>query len=135
MSQTPYELIGGEATVRALVKRFYSLMDSLPEVSTLRAIHAPDLSDAEEKLYLFLSGWLGGPNLYVDRFGPPFLRARHLPFSIGVAERDQWMHCMRQALAEHVADEALRAKLLTAFSSLADHMRNRAESPNPGIPV
>lgn len=135
MSQTPYELIGGEATVRALVKRFYTLMDSLPEVSTLRAIHAPDLSDAEEKLYLFLSGWLGGPNLYVDRFGPPFLRARHLPFSIGVAERDQWMHCMRQALAEHVADEALRAKLLTAFSSLADHMRNRAESPNPGIPV
>lgn len=135
MSQTPYELIGGEATVRALVKRFYALMDSLPEVSTLRAIHAPDLSDAEEKLYLFLSGWLGGPNLYVDRFGPPFLRARHLPFSIGVAERDQWMHCMRQALAEHVADEALRAKLLTAFSSLADHMRNRAESPNPGIPV
>lgn len=135
MSQTPYEQIGGEATVRALVKRFYALMDSLPEVGALRAIHAPDLSDAEEKLYLFLSGWLGGPNLYVDRFGPPFLRARHLPFSIGVAERDQWMHCMRQALAENVVDEALRAKLLAAFSSLADHMRNRAESPNPGIPV
>lgn len=135
MSQTPYEQIGGEATVRALVKRFYALMDSLPEVRALRAIHAPDLSDAEEKLYLFLSGWLGGPNLYVDRFGPPFLRARHLPFSIGVAERDQWMHCMHQALAENVVDEALRAKLLAAFSSLADHMRNRAESPNPGIPV
>lgn len=135
MSQTPYEQIGGESAVRALVKRFYALMDSQPEVSALRAIHAPDLSDAEEKLYLFLSGWLGGPNLYVDRFGPPFLRARHLPFSIGVAERDQWMHCMHQALAEHVADEVLRAKLLAAFSSLADHMRNRAESPNPGIPV
>lgn len=135
MSQTPYELIGGEATVRALVKRFYALMDSQPEVSALRAIHAPDLSDAEEKLYLFLSGWLGGPNLYVDRFGPPFLRARHLPFSIGVAERDQWMHCMSQSLAEHVTDEALRDKLLVAFSSLADHMRNRAESPDSGIPV
>lgn len=135
MSQTPYELIGGEATVRALVKRFYALMDSLPEVSKLRAIHAPDLSDAEEKLYLFLSGWLGGPNLYVDRFGPPLLRARHLPFSIGVAERDQWMLCMSQALVEHVADEALRVKLLGAIASLADHMRNRAESPSAGIPV
>lgn len=135
MGQTPYEAIGGEAKVRALVKRFYSLMDTLPEVRQLRAIHAPDLSDAEEKLFLFLSGWLGGPNLYVERFGPPFLRARHLPFSIGTAERDQWLRCMSQALDEHVGDEALRMKLSGAFSSLADHMRNRAESPNSGIPV
>lgn len=135
MSQTPYELMGGEPAVRALVKRFYALMDSVPEVKHLRSIHAPDLSDAQEKLYMFLSGWLGGPNLYVDRFGPPFLRARHLPFSIGVTERDQWMRCMAQALDEHVPDEALKAKLSGALSSLADHMRNRAESPNSGIPV
>lgn len=124
---SPYEMIGGEPTVRKIVKRFYELMDALPEAWEVRKLHAEDLSGSEEKLFLFLSGWLGGPNLYVERFGAPFLRARHLPFSIGVAERDQWMRCMRQALDEAIGDEALRARLHDAFAALANHMRNRAE--------
>jgi hemoglobin len=128
-SLTPYTLIGGEPAVRALVARFYQLMDQLPEARGVRSMHVDDLARSAEKLFLFLSGWLGGPNLYVERFGHPFLRARHLPFSIGAAERDQWMLCMRQALEEIVADAALRARLLGAFSGLADHMRNRAERP------
>ena len=126
---TPYEQIGGEPAVRALVKRFYELMDALPEAWGVRRMHAEDLSGSEEKLFLFLSGWFGGPNLYVERFGPPFLRARHLPFSIGAAERDQWMLCMRQALEELVGDSELRGSLLQSFTALADHMRNRAEAP------
>jgi hemoglobin len=126
---TPYVLIGGEPAVRALVARFYQLMDQLPETRAVRSMHADDLAGSAEKLFLFLSGWLGGPNLYVERFGHPFLRARHLPFSIGAAERDQWMLCMRQALEETVADAALRNRLLGAFAGLADHMRNRAEQP------
>ncbi len=126
---TPYEQIGGEPAVRALVKRFYELMDALPEAWDVRRMHAEDLSGSEEKLFLFLSGWFGGPNLYVERFGPPFLRARHLPFSIGAAERDQWMLCMRQALEELVGDSELRGSLLQSFTALADHMRNRAEAP------
>jgi hemoglobin len=126
---TPYALIGGEPAVRALVARFYQLMDQLPEAQGVRNMHAEDLAGSAEKLFLFLSGWLGGPNLYVERFGHPFLRARHLPFAIGVAERDQWMLCMRQALEENVADAALRTRLLGAFGGLADHMRNRAERP------
>lgn len=126
---TPYEQIGGEPAVRALVKRFYELMDALPEAWDVRRMHAEDLSGSEEKLFLFLSGWFGGPNLYVERFGPPFLRARHLPFSIGAAERDQWMLCMQQALEELVGDSALRGSLLQSFTALADHMRNRAEAP------
>ncbi len=126
---TPYEQIGGEPTVRALVSRFYAHMDERPEAWEVRRMHAEDLSSSEEKLFLFLSGWLGGPNLYVERFGPPFLRARHLPFSIGSLERDQWLDCMRLALEETVADEALRARLFTSFVALADHMRNRADAP------
>jgi len=126
-----YDLIGGEAAVRAIVKRFYALMDTLPEAWDVRKMHADDLSGSEEKLFLFLSGWLGGPNLYVERFGSPFLRARHLPFSIGIAERDQWMRCMRQALDEIVADGALRMSLHQSLAALANHMRNRAE-PSSG---
>lgn len=123
----PYTQIGGEPAVRALVRRFYALMDQLPETWGIRKMHAEDLSGSEEKLFLFLSGWLGGPNLYVERFGPPFLRARHLPFSIGASERDQWMTCMRQALDEIVTDEGLRARLHESFTNLANHMRNRPE--------
>lgn len=125
---TPYQRIGGAAGVRTLTQRFYALMDQLPEAWDVRRMHAEDLASSEEKLFLFLSGWLGGPDLYVQRFGPPFLRARHLPFSIGVRERDQWMLCMRTALTEQLADEALRALLIGNFERLADHMRNRADA-------
>lgn len=126
---TPYSQLGGADAVRAVVDRFYDLMDSLPATRSLRAIHPDDLSDSRDKLFYFLSGWLGGPNLYVERFGPPYLRARHLPFSIGITERDQWMLCMRQALDETDIDAALRTKLVDALQALANHMRNRAESP------
>lgn len=131
---TPYEQIGGEAAVRELVRRFYQIMDTLPETWGIRKMHAEDLSGSEEKLFLFLSGWLGGPNLYVERFGPPFLRARHLPFAIGVSERDQWLACMHQALNETVQDEAIREKLFASLSALANHMRNRAETPEGAPP-
>lgn len=124
---TPYELIGGEAAVRQLTVRFYALMDTLPEAQSIRAMHPEDLESSTEKLFMFLSGWLGGPSLYIERFGHPFLRARHMPFSIASPESEAWMLCMRQALVETVADEALRARLENAFSGIADHMRNRPD--------
>lgn len=123
---TFYERIGGEAGVRALVERFYAYMDELPEARAARAVHPPDLQNAKERLFLFLSGWLGGPPLYVEKHGHPRLRARHMPFPIGVAERDGWMACMKAALAEAALDDASRAKLIDGFANLADHMRNRA---------
>lgn len=126
---TPYELMGGEPTLRALTARFYQLMDTLPQARVIRAMHPSDLSDSTEKLYMFLSGWLGGPSLYIERFGHPFLRARHMPFAIASNERDAWLDCMQQALEETVADAALREQLTTAFAGIADHMRNRADSP------
>jgi hemoglobin len=124
--RTPYALLGGEAAVRALVDRFYDLMDLEPQYAELRALHAPDLAHAREKLTLFLSGWLGGPSLYIERYGHPMLRARHLPFPIGVRERDQWLACMAQAMAEQGVADDLRARLKQAFFQTADWMRNRS---------
>jgi hemoglobin len=106
-------------------------MDELPEARDLRAMHHGELAVIREKLYEFLSGWLGGPQLYIEKHGHPRLRARHLPFSIGVAERDAWMRCMRLALAETVPDESLRTGLDHALARLADHMRNREEAGHP----
>jgi hemoglobin len=122
---TPYALLGGDAGVRALVDRFYDLMDLEPAYAELRAVHGATLESAREKLYLFLSGWLGGPPLYTDRFGHPMLRARHLPFSIGAAERDAWMACMKQAMKDAGVEAGLRAHLEKAFFGTADFMRNR----------
>lgn len=124
-SETHYQRIGGADQVRALVERFYQLMDELPEVQTLRQMHLADLQEVKEKLFMFLSGWMGGPQLFIEKFGHPRLRQRHLPFAIGEAERDQWMLCMTQALNEVVEDEVFRAELNAAFYKVADFMRNQ----------
>jgi len=124
-SPTPYQLLGGDAKVRELVERFYDLMELEPAYAQLRAVHGSSLVSAREKLYLFLSGWLGGPALYTDRFGHPMLRARHLPFAIGATERDQWMDCMVQAMEEVEVPQDLRQALAEAFFKTADWMRNR----------
>ena len=122
--QTPYELLGGESAVHKLVDRFYDLMDEKKEVEMLRKLHAKSLRVSREKLYLFLSGWMGGPDLYVEKYGHPMLRRRHLPFAIGDAESEQWMLCMNQTLDEQT-EEPLRQQLKDAFSKVADHMRNQ----------
>lgn len=127
---TPFTRIGGEAGLRTLVKRFYELMDTLPEAYGIRKLHQSDLSSAEEKLFMYLCGWLGGPQLYVEKFGHPRLRARHLPFAIASGEAEQWMLCMRQAMAETISDEELRIGLDKALSDLALHMRNRNDPPD-----
>ncbi len=121
---TAFDWIGGEARVKALVERFYDLMDLEPGYKELRAAHGSDLASAREKLFWFLCGWLGGPNHYIERFGHPRLRARHLPFKIGILERDQWLACMDQAMGEVGMDEVLRARLRESFFGTADWMRN-----------
>ena len=122
---TPYQMIGGDTKLHALIDRFYDLMDSVPEYYVIRKLHPVDLSGSREKLCMFLSGWLGGPQLYTDKFGHPMLRARHLPFAIGIAERDAWMACMKQATESVIADDKLRAWLLEQLFKTADWMRNR----------
>lgn len=126
-ADTPYALLGSDAGVRRLVDRFYDLMDEVPEYHGIRKLHPQDMSTSREKLYLFLSGWLGGPQLYVEKYGHPMLRARHLPFAIGVAERDAWLACMLQAMEDTAVEDTLRTALLKAFYGTADWMRNRSD--------
>ncbi len=130
---TPYEQLGGEAGVKALVDHFYDYMDSLPEARGIRALHARDLRGSRRKLFMFLSGWLGGPPLYEQQYGHPRLRARHLPFAIGESERDQWLLCMARALNDMDLPPDLREQLRQAFARTADHMRNQA--PPGGLPM
>lgn len=123
----PFDQLGGAERVRELVDRFYDIMDSEPETATIRGLHAESLKSSREKLYLFLTGWLGGPPLYVDKYGPPMLRARHLPFSIGKAERDQWLWAMSRAMDELEIPADFRALIWPKLMVLADHMRNQDE--------
>ena len=122
---TPFEWLGGEARVRELVERFYDLMELEPTYAALRATHSPSLDEAREKLFLFLCGWLGGPDYYVQRYGHPRLRMRHLPFAIGIRERDEWVICMNQAMQEINVPDALRERLTRSFMQTADWMRNK----------
>jgi hemoglobin len=103
-------------------------MEMLPEARTIRELHPKDLRSAREKLFMFLSGWLGGPDRYIAAFGHPRLRARHLPFPIGDAERDQWLMCMRKALDEMPIDAAFREQLIMAFTQTANHMMNQEQA-------
>jgi hemoglobin len=124
---TPFEWIGGEVRVRELVERFYDLMDLEPAYAELRVVHGSALEDARQKLFWFLCGWLGGPQHYVERFGHPRLKMRHMPFKVGLVERDQWLACMDQAMLETGVPDALRAKLKQSFFQTADWMRNQPE--------
>jgi len=125
MPEAPYDLLGGYAAVRRLTDRFYDLMDSVPEYYVIRKLHPADLDGSREKLYLFLSGWLGGPQLYAEKFGHPMLRARHLPFAIGLAERDAWLACMKQAMGDCKIEAGLKMGLLDSLFKTADWMRNK----------
>ena len=122
--KTYYERLGGEAAVRRLVDRFYELMDEDPDFYGIRKLHPPDMHGSRQKLFMFLSGWLGGPSLYIEQFGHPRLRARHLPYAIATDERDQWLRCMEMAMQDVGIVPSLQEHLQKAFAETADWMRN-----------
>lgn len=123
----PFDALGGESGIRALVDHFYDLMERAPEAATIRRLHAASLKRSREKLFEYLTGWSGGPPLYESKYGHPRLRARHLPFPIASRERDEWLWCMDRALDAHPAPEPVKAFLRERFTALADHMRNRPD--------
>ena len=118
-------MLGGEAGVGRLADSFYHLMDTVPQFSGIRAMHPESLQDSRDKLFMFLSGWLGGPDLFVEKFGHPRLRGRHMPFAIGTSERDQWVACMALAMEQTGVEAGVRQHLLQSFFNTADFMRNR----------
>lgn len=123
-----YNLLGGEAVIKNIADTFYDVMSTMPEAKELLAMHPKDLSPSKEKLFMFLSGWLGGPQLFENNFGHPRLRARHMPFKIGAKERDQWILCMTMAFDQLKIAEPIRSELLHALLNLANHMRNQPEA-------
>jgi hemoglobin len=123
-----YDMIGGAGKLRELVDRFYDLMDLEPQFAVIRALHPTTLDGSRDKFYWFLSGWSGGPDLYIERFGHPRLRARHLPYAIATPERDQWLRCMALAMQDVGMEERLQEHLLTSFFQTADWMRNKADN-------
>ncbi len=127
--RTFFELLGGEANgianIRQLVETFYDIMDSDPKAAPIRAMHQADLTEAREKLFMFLTGWTGGPQLYIERYGHPRLRARHMPFIVDESARDQWMYCMVSAMHQLALEESLMIKLSEQLYGVADFMRNQ----------
>ena len=127
--QSLYDLLGGEPEaknqIRDIVEAFYDVMDSDEKAKTIRLMHPEDLTSSREKLFMFLTGWTGGPQLYTDRYGHPFLRRRHLPFKIGEEERDQWIYCMTKGMLNLKMEEEKIKALLNALYPIADFMRNQ----------
>lgn len=133
MSETSlHQALGGDEGLRALVDAFYDRMDQQPEYALIRGLHPADLGGSRDKLYWFLCGWTGGPQYFQERFGHPRLKMRHFPFSIGIAERDQWLHCMAGALLQQRVEPELATVLMQHLAGTADWMRNR---PEPGTPA
>ncbi|MCZ6805109.1 MAG: group II truncated hemoglobin [Proteobacteria bacterium] len=128
--QTTYERIGGDEGLKLLVKTFYDNMETLADANLIRDLHPKDLNSSREKLFMFLSGWMGGPDRYIAAFGHPRLRARHLPFPIGAEERDQWLMCMRKSLEILDIDTVFREQLMSSFMQTANHMMNTDNENN-----
>jgi hemoglobin len=126
---TPYELIGGEATVRRLADRFYEIMDTDPDAARIRAMHGQDLASIRQLLFEFLSGWLGGPPLYFKRPEHRCIMSAHRPYAIGDVERDEWMMCMRRAMSECELPADMRALLDQGFLRMTNLFRS---VPNSG---
>lgn len=125
---TPYQLLGGAEGVRRLCNAFYDNMERLPEAETIRRMHGADTGPVREKLFEYLSGWLGGPKLYLEKYGTVAMGPAHQPFAIGPKERDQWMLCLNKALDDIGASETAKGLIRAPIYAFADHLRNRATS-------
>ncbi|MBC7170807.1 MAG: group II truncated hemoglobin [Polyangiaceae bacterium] len=122
----PFDVLGGEEAIVALVDRFYERMDTLPEAAPIRAMHAGDLEPIKDKLATFLIGWMGGPKRYSEKFGRVIIPAAHQSFDIGPAERDQWLMCMRRALEDQNVSAEWIERIMRPMAMMADMCMTRS---------
>ena len=122
-AETPFPEIGGLEEVRLLVEEFYDIIED--ESPSLREMLPRNTAGSRLKLYEFMSGWLGGPQLYQNKRGHPRLRMRHFPFAIGDEEASEWMRCMVKAMKTRELPEQLTAFLTERLSETALHLRNQ----------
>jgi len=132
-----FRAAGGLEGLTRLVDAFYAYMEVLPEAARIRAMHPDDLVISRRKLTTFLSGWLGGPKLYAQEFGPISIPRAHAHFAIDESERDAWMACMRKAVADQPWDPAFQAYFLSAIAVPAERVRvvsvaRRQDEPSAG---
>jgi hemoglobin len=120
---TPYQGAGELAGITRLVDEFYVNMNTLPEAETIRNMHPKDLSESRKKLTYFLCGWLGGPKLFQQHYGPISIPAAHKRFPIGYEERDAWLLCMQRAIAVQPYNDQFKDYLLAALSIPAERVR------------
>lgn len=119
-----YELIGAADGLRAVVDRFYDLMDADPTYEPIRSMHQPDLGAIRTGLFEYLSGWLGGPQLFAERKGSPCIVGAHLPFRIDARAADLWLDCMTRAMEEAGVAERYREALLPPLGHITQMLRN-----------
>jgi hemoglobin len=124
---SPYDMIGGGDVVRQIVNRFYDIMDTAPDAAGIRAMHGRDLSPMRERLFEFLSGWLGGPPLYFQQPNHKCIMSAHRPYTIGAPERDQWMLCIRRAMADCGVSQEVRTLLDPAFLRMCEAFSSRGK--------
>jgi hemoglobin len=122
---TPYALLGADPAIRAVVNRFYDLMDQDPAYAALRRMHAADLGPMREKLCDWFSEWLGGPRRYHARPDAACIGAAHAPYAIDAAMRDQWLECMQRALDDNAVSSAAQERIRPAMVGMAEFLRNR----------
>ncbi len=135
-ARTPYQILG-EDGIRDLTEAFYDIMDKSPEAAGIRRLHAQDLAPMKQKLAEYLTGWMGGPPVYAQKYGGVCMTEPHEPYHIGPEERDQWLWCMDRALQRIDASEELVEMLKVPMFRVADAVRNRegpsAARDNPNI--
>ncbi len=129
--ETPYELVGGRERVLALAERFYDVMER--DEAELTAAHELDDSGkvsrrSRDRFGLFLVGWLGGPQEYMEQHGHPRLRMRHRGVSIDTPFAEAWLRCMTAAMNEEQIEGRVREFLDARFAEVAMFLRNRPDS-------
>lgn len=122
---TSFRAAGGETGIRRLVDDFYELMEQLPETQEIRAMHPADLTQSRDKLARFLSGWLGGPRLYHEKYGPIRIPSAHAHLNIGTKQRDAWLSCMHQALEQQPYATRFKVYLIEQLAIPAERCRTR----------
>lgn len=116
---------GGFDGIKLLVNAFYDAMETLPQASIIREMHSPNLDESRDKLSRFLTGWLGGPKLFSEKYGPIRIPVAHRHLSIGPAERDAWLACMQIAVDAQPYTQPFRDYLMTQLYVPAERSRNQ----------
>ncbi len=119
-----FQAAGGENGIFKLVNDFYDYMEQLPESQHIKEMHPADLRVSRDKLFRFLCGWLGGPRLYREKYGPISIPAAHAHLTIGHEEKNAWLLCMQKAIADQDYADDFKVYLLEQLKIPAERVRN-----------